>query len=147
MDTTIDKSREITATIKSINDRLHFEGLVQGNAPVSIDYIPPLGDNLGYTSLELLLLSLGSCIQSNVIIFLRKMRKTVNGCEIMARGLRREEHPTGFHTIFIDIAIASPDTADEDVEKILTMAEEKYCPVWNMLRGNVAVKTNFQIRK
>lgn len=57
----IDKSKELTASIKLINDKLHFNGSVDGTNIVSIDFIPPLGDNLGYTSLELLLLSLSSC--------------------------------------------------------------------------------------
>jgi hypothetical protein len=56
-----DKSKELTTSLKLINNKLHFEGLVGDNAPVSTDYTPPLGDNLGYTSLELLLLSLSPC--------------------------------------------------------------------------------------
>ena len=52
-----DKSKEVTASINLLNEKLHFEGKVEGNESISIDYIPPLGDNLGYTSLELLLLS------------------------------------------------------------------------------------------
>ncbi len=57
-----DKSRELNSTIKLVNDKLHFMGTVTGNQPVSIDYIAPMGDDLGYTSLELLLLSLSSCL-------------------------------------------------------------------------------------
>ena len=66
-----DKSKELTASIKLLNEKLHFEGVVDGNEPVSIDYTPPLGDNLGYTSLELLLLSLSSCMGSAILTFLR----------------------------------------------------------------------------
>ena len=71
----IDKSKELCTSINLINDKLHFMGAVEGNPPVSIDYTPPLGDNLGYTSLELLLLSLSSCIGSSLLVFLRRMRK------------------------------------------------------------------------
>ena len=38
-----DKSKELKASIKLINDKLHYSGLVEGNEPVSIDYIPPFG--------------------------------------------------------------------------------------------------------
>ena len=41
---------ELKTTIQLLNEKLHFEGKVVGNEPVSIDYTPPLGDNLGYTS-------------------------------------------------------------------------------------------------
>lgn len=69
-----DKSKELTASIKLLNEKLHFQGMVDGNEPISIDYTPPLGDNLGYTSLELLLLSLSSCVGSAVLTFLRRMQ-------------------------------------------------------------------------
>jgi len=46
-----DKSKEMVVSIDLLNEKLHFEGNVRGNEPISIDYIPPLGDNFGYTSL------------------------------------------------------------------------------------------------
>jgi len=46
------KSKELNASIKLVNDKLHFMGSVVDNEPVSIDYIPPLGDDLGYTFLK-----------------------------------------------------------------------------------------------
>ena len=33
-----DKSKELTASIRLLNEKLHFEGVVDGNEPVSIDY-------------------------------------------------------------------------------------------------------------
>ena len=74
----IDKSMELKTTIQLLNEKLHFEGKVDGNEPVSIDYTPPLGDNLGYTSLELFLLSLSSCTGSAILVFLRKMKKSID---------------------------------------------------------------------
>lgn len=134
-----DKSKELTAFIRLLNEKLHFEGKVDGNEPISIDYTPPLGDDLGYTSLELLLLSLSSCVGSAVLTFLRKMQKTIATCEISAKGTRREEHPTCFKTISLFITVSSPDTTSEDLNKVLKLSEDTYCPVWAMLRGNVDV--------
>jgi len=139
MNTETDKSKELTASIKLLNKKLHFEGNVEGNEPISIDYTPPLGDNLGYTSLELLLLSLSSCMGSAVLTFLRKMQKTVTSCEITAKGLRKEDHPTCFKTILLFINLSSPDTTDNDLDKVIKLSEETYCPVWAMLKGSVEV--------
>jgi putative redox protein len=75
----IDKSKEVTTSITLVNDKLNFSGTVEGNSPVSIDYTPPLGDSLGYTSLELLLLSFSSCVGTAMLTFLRKMQKTAAG--------------------------------------------------------------------
>ena len=140
-----DKAKELNTSVKLINNKLHFTGTAGSNAPVSIDYIAPLGDDLGYTSLELLLLSLSSCVGSAVLTFLRRMNRTVNGCEINSKGLRREEHPTGFSHITIDITIHSHDVSEADMKKVLALAEDKYCPVLSMIKGNTEVENLFRI--
>ena len=140
-----DKTKELGSTITLINDKLHFNGSVGENVPISIDYIAPLGDDLGYTSLELLLLSLSSCLGSAMLIFLRRMNRTISRFEIQAKGFRRSEHPTGFEAIHLHIVIGSPDITGEDVQKVIFLAEDKYCPVWSMIKGNTNVDTTFEI--
>jgi putative redox protein len=142
----IDKTKELTASLVLVNDRLHFKGTVAGQAPVAIDYIPPLGDGLGYTSLELLLLSLSSCLGSAMLTFLRRMKKEVRAFSIQCRGLRREDHPTAFKAIFMELTVEAPDVAPADLDKVIALAEEKYCPVWAMLKGNVEIVVTRQIR-
>lgn len=142
-----DKSKEVNSTLTLVNDKVHFIGSVTGNEPVSIDYIPPIGDNLGYTSLELLLLSLSSCLGSAMLIFLRRLNRTITHFEIQSKGLRREEHPTGFKSIHLDISLSSPDVTADEVQKVIGMAEDKYCPVWSMIKGNTTVETSFTINK
>jgi putative redox protein len=140
-----DKTKELVSTITLINDRLHFKANIGDNEPISIDYTPPLGDNSGYTSLELLLLSFSSCVGSSVLTFLRKMKKTITGCEIRCTGIRREEHPTCFKTIYMTIDLKSPDTTESDFQKVLKLSEETYCPVWALLKGNVDVDVKCNI--
>jgi len=142
-----DKSKELNSTVRLINDKLHFTGSVGDNEPVSIDYIAPLGDDLGYTSLELFLLSLSSCLGSAMLTFLRRMNKTITVFEIKAKGVRREEHPTGFSSIHLEICLTSQDVSAEDVQKVIGLAEDKYCPVWSMIKGNTTVEYNFTINK
>ena len=140
-----DKSKELNSLIRLVNDKLHFITTVGTNEPISIDYTPPLGDDLGYTSLELLLLSLSSCVGSSVLTFLRKMKKTITGCEIHCKGIRKEEHPTCFKTIYMTIDLKSPDISESDFNKVLKLSEETYCPVWAMLKGNVEVTVKCNI--
>lgn len=141
----INKSKELTTTIKLVNDRLNFIGTVGENTPISIDYIPPIGDNLGYTSLELFLLSLTSCLGSAVLTFLRKMNKAITNCEINATGTRRVEHPTGFKEINVDIKLESENISENEMLKVIKMSEETYCPVISMIKGNVNIKVNYKI--
>jgi len=147
MQTQIDKTKELEANLVLMNNKLHFRGTVEGNDPISIDYIPPHGDGLGYTSLELLLLSLSSCIGSGLLTFLRKMRKTILDFEIHTKGLRREEHPTAFKTIIVTIKIASPDITEAELTRLLALQEETYCPVWSMIKGNVDIQVHFILSK
>jgi len=142
-----DKSKELNSSIKLVNNKLHFIGTAGDHVPVSIDYIAPLGDDSGYTSLELLLLSLSSCLGSAILTFLRRMNKTISGCEMNAKGLRREEHPTGFKSILIEINLNSPDVTEDDMKKVIGLAEDKYCPVWSMVKGNTTIETIFTIHE
>lgn len=135
----------LEASITLVNDRLHFRGEAGNNNPVSIDYTPPLGDNEGYTSLQLFLLSLASCAGSSVLTFLRKMKKNIVSCEIKASGIRRNEHPTCFEEIFLEFDLKSDDVLPADVDKVIALSEQTYCPVWAMIKGNVRVNTKYTI--
>jgi len=73
------------------------------------------------------------------------MKKTISGFEIHSTGIRKEEHPTGFKTIKLLMTIKSVDTTDEDVDKVIKLSEEMYCPVWSMLKGNVEIEVNYRI--
>ncbi|MDD4644738.1 MAG: OsmC family protein [Bacteroidales bacterium] len=135
----MDKSKNLLVTLDLMNEKVRFNGLTEGQSPVSIDYVPPLGDNQGYTSLELLLLSLGSCVGSALLMFLRKMGKTIDGLAIRMEADRRAEHPTILTSIHLKCFFTSPDLQEADLNKVVPMAEEKYCPVYAMLKGNTQI--------
>jgi putative redox protein len=145
METVLDKNKELKVSVKLVNSKLNFLGFSGDNTPVSIDYIAPLGDDSGYTSLELLLLSLSSCFGSAILTFLRRMKKSIASCDIKATGFRNETHPTGFKKILLNIDISSTDIADEDILKVIQLAKETYCPVLSMLKGNVDIEIRYAI--
>jgi uncharacterized OsmC-like protein len=41
--------------------------------------------------------------------------------------------------------IKSNDITENDLEKVLKLAEEKYCPVWNMLNKELKIETKFNL--
>lgn len=147
MELIIDKLKELNASVKLINNKLNFMGTVEKNTPISIDYIAPLGDNLGYTSLELLLLSLASCLGSSILTFLRRMNKSIIFFDIHTKGIRKPEHPTGFNKIEMEIHLKSTDVTESDMLKVIKLSEETYCPVWSMLKGNVEIEVKFKINR
>jgi putative redox protein len=140
------KSKLLTASIRLLNEKLHFEGKADGNDPVSIDYTPPLGDNQGYTSLELFLLSLSSCTGSAILVLLRKMNKQIEHFEITSLGERKENHPTGFEKITLQIQLTSQNMDGNELEKVLEKMEG-VCPVLSMLDKSVKVIINYKINE
>ena len=135
----------LNTEIKLVNNKIHFIGKAKDNEPVNIDYSSPIGDDLGYTSLELFLLSLSSCIGSSLALLLRKMNKTITGLEIKAQGVRRTQHPTSFEKITLDIILTSDDITNQAVDRALALSEDSICPVWAMIKNSVEVVTNYSI--
>jgi putative redox protein len=144
MENKIDKSKMLQSHIVLVNEAVNFKGTVEGNPPISIDYTPPLGNNLGYTSLELFLLSLSSCMGTALLAILRKMRKEISHFEIYAEGERKSEHPAGFQNITIMIHVKSEGLTDAEMVRAI-QSMEGICPVLSMVNEKVDVQTMFQI--
>lgn len=135
----------LEASVELKNERMMFEGRSDDLPAIITDYVPPLGDGKGYMPLQLFLLSLASCVGGTIAPLLRKMRKNVKGLTVSAKGARREQHPTGFERIELDIRLVSDDTTDAELDKAISMAEETYCPVLSMIKNNVKVTVRHQI--
>ena len=129
------------------NDKVQFTGVSPSNPdrPVVFDFRPPLGDGDGYNGLELLLMSFSGCSGTTILYLLRSMGKTVSGVKVNAKGLRREQLPIKFEKIFIEFVVSSKDAKDPDVQKAILLAEQSICPVWQMIKGNVEVVTEYRI--
>ena len=138
-------SEQLMVSASLMNQKVKFKGTSRSNPEILLDYIPPIGDGEGYTSLELLLISLASCSGTSITLLLRRMRKDVTGLTIHAKGNRREQHPTSFDKIFLEICLNSMDAEDSDMEKVLKLSEESICPVWNMLKNNVEISCSYKI--
>jgi putative redox protein len=135
---------EVKATI-SLTGNTVLKGKGHNDHEVQIDYIPPFGGDDGIMPLELLLISLAGCSLHSVLFLLRKMGKTVDGFEVHATGQRRDEHPTVFTGIELQLKLKGAMLDAASVEKAITLAEEKICPVWAMLKVSVPVSWKYTI--
>ena len=139
------KVEPLEASVHLVNDRMHFLGRSGERPAIDLDYVPPLGDNLGYMPLELLLMSLAACAGGSLQAMFKRMRKTVTGMDVKSSGIRRDQHPTSFKRITLEFTIKSIDITDEDVIKAIQLSEETYCPVWAMLKGSVDIISLYSI--
>lgn len=131
--------------VELINDRMKYSGRAGNNPPIITDYIPPLGDKEGYMPLELFLISISSCLGGSIAPFLRRMGKSINKLTINTQGIRKTEHPTGFSKIIFDIFISSNNISPEDMERTIKLAEDKYCPIISMIKGNVDIEIKYNL--
>jgi putative redox protein len=138
-------SKQLTASARLINQKVKFIGTSGSNPEIILDYTPPVGDGEGYTSLELFLVSLASCSGTSITSLLRRMGKDVSGIKVNAKGNRREQHPTYFEKINLEFILESRDAVDSDVEKAIKISEESVCPVWNMIKNNVEISSEYKI--
>ena len=134
-------------TVDLTNQKVQFTGVSKANPdkPIAFDYKPPLGDGQGYNGLELLLMSFAGCSGTAIAFLLRKMGKSISGLKVKANGLRREQPPIKFEKIFLEFHVTSQDAKDTDMQRAIQLAEQSVCPVWQMLKNNVDVTTEYKI--
>ncbi len=134
-------------SVNLTNDKVQFTGISNANPsrPIAFDFKPPIGDGQGYNGLELLLMSFAGCSGTTIAYLLRKMGKNISGLKVNARGLRRDQPPIKFEKIFLEFILNSKDTQETDIQKAIQLAEASVCPVWQMLKNNAEVTTEYKI--
>ena len=135
----------ITTKIRLANHKLRFSATAREKPEIITDYVAPYGDDDGYYPLEVFLISFGTCAGGTILTLLRKFGRNIDDFEINLRGESRTEHPKSFSVIHMEISVVSIDATEDDIQKAARMSEEKYCPVWAMIRGNVEVKSVFRL--
>ena len=94
---------------------------------------------------ELLLASLAACVGSVVALLLRRMGQPVTRLEVVARGNRRDQHPTLLTDVSVKFPVHGAGVDAEAVSKASVQADEKLCPVWTMLKPNTAITTSYVV--
>jgi putative redox protein len=138
-------SNKLTVTADLINDKVKFSGVSRDNNEVFIDAVQPLGEGDGYTPLELFLMSLVTCSGMTLALLLRKMNMDVSELSVIATGERRETLPKYFKNIQLKFELSSKDVRTGDIESVIKNMEEYACPVWNMVKNNVDISSEYKI--
>jgi putative redox protein len=137
---------EMKVRVGDLQGKMQLKGTGHTGHEVQIDYIPPFGEDNGFTPLELLMVSLASCSGHTIQLLLQKMGKTIEQLEVLAKGTRRmDEHPTIITDINLQFNLKGDKLDASSMEKAISMAAEELCPVWAMLRNNVAISWNYSI--
>ena len=125
---------------------MRFDGKSgRAGKPVAIDFTPEGEAIDGYSPLELLLTSLAGCSSQVVVGLLKRMGQEVQDLTVRARGEKREIHPTVFTSVKLDFEFHGGRVDGASVEKAFALSEERFCPVWVMLKASTPITATYRL--
>ena len=130
-----------TATVKWIGEQKFVATSPSGHA-VTID--SDRQSNKAPGPMELLLLALGSCTATDVVIILEKKRQKLESLEVICAGERAPEPPSVWTKleIFYRLRGRLDETA---VKRAIELSEEKYCSVSATLKKSATLSWRYEI--
>ena len=139
-------TQTLTVTVGDLQGKMRLTGSGHTDARVAIDYPPPLGEDRGFTSIELLMVSLASCSSHSIKYVMGTMGMELGDIRATAVGQRRvDAHPTVLTGVALAWDIRGRGLERERVEAAIRRAEETYCPVWAMLKASVPISWSFTL--
>ena len=127
-----------TASIKWIGDQ-RFVAISPSGHSVALD--SDRESNKAPGPMELVLIALGACTATDVVIILEKKRQKIESLEVVCSGERAPDPPTVYKKL--EILYRVRGNVDEGaVRHAIELSEEKYCSVAAMLQktANIAWK-------
>lgn len=115
-------------------EEMAFEATVNG-FNITLDADEQVGGkNTGPRPKPLTLVSLGGCTGMDVISILNKMRVKPDFFDVEVDGEMTDEHPKYFHKIHIKYIFKGDDLPMDKLEKAVSLSQDRYCGVSEMLR-------------
>jgi len=94
--------------------------------------------------MELVLMALGACTATDIVIILEKKRQKLASLEVVCSGERAAEPPTVWTKLEILYRLQG-QLDDAAVKQAIQLSEEKYCSVAAMLRKTAALSWRYEI--
>jgi len=125
---------------------MRFDGKSgRAGKPVALDFTPEGEPIDGYSPLELLLTSLAGCSSQVVVGLLKRMGQEVQDLTVRARGEKKEIHPTVLTSIELEFEFRGGRVDGPSVEKAFALSEERFCPVWVMLKAAAPITATYRL--
>lgn len=100
---------------------------------------PLTGDSKKYSPTELLLMAMGGCSTSDVLLIITKMHRKIESLKVTVEGERFDEEPRLVKRALFHYNMDT-DASEENVLKAINLSLEKYCSVTLLARkGGVDV--------
>jgi putative redox protein len=130
-----------TATVRWVGEEKFLAIGTSGHA-VALD--ADRQSNSAPGPMEMLLVALGACTATDVVVILEKKRQKVESLEIMVSGERAENPPKVW--MKLELVYKLRGRLDEAaVKQAIELSEEKYCSVAAMLRKTAPITFRYEI--
>ncbi len=103
------------------------------------------GEKAGQSPMELLLSAVSGCAVVDIVLMLRKKRKTIVDIIVETEGWRNDDFPKRFNKIHSKYILTSPDTSEDELEKVAKLTLDKYCSVVSSL--DVKVEFSVEVKR
>ncbi|HCX22337.1 MAG: osmotically inducible protein OsmC [Flammeovirgaceae bacterium] len=104
-------------------------------------------DKKAMSPMQLLLSGVVSCAAVDLVAMVKKRRKTLVDFSGEIVGVRRDEIPKKFTEINILYTFVSPDLQEEEAQKLVNLAVEKYCSVASSLDPTIKMTHGVKIER
>jgi putative redox protein len=96
--------------------------------------------------MEMVLMALGACTATDIVIILGKKRQKLEALEVICSGERATEPPTVW--VKLDVLFRVRGNVEEDaLERAIELTKEKYCSVAAMLKKTAKLTWRHEIVK
>jgi putative redox protein len=125
---------------------MKFEGRSgRAGTAVALDFAREGEAIEGFTPMELLLASLAGCSGQVTVGLLKRMGQEVKELTVRAHGTKKEIHPAVFTSIELEFEFRGGKLDAASVEKALALSEDRYCPVWAMVKAAAPVRATYRL--
>ena len=130
-----------TATVRWVGEQKFVATSPSGHA-ITID--SDRQSNKAPGPMELLLLALGACTATDIVIVLEKKRQKLESLEVICSGERAAEPPTVWTTLEILYRLRGK-LDDAAVKHAIGLSDEKYCSVSATLKKTAKLTWRYEI--
>jgi putative redox protein len=130
-----------TASVKWIGEQKFVAASPSGHAIV-VD--SDRGTNNAPGPMDLVLMALGACTATDIVVVLKKKRQKLEMLEVICSGERAAEPPTVWTKLEIVYRLRG-ELDDAAVKHAIELSEEKYCSVAAMLKKTATISWRYEI--
>jgi putative redox protein len=100
--------------------------------------------NTGPGPMELLLMALGACTATDIVIIMEKKRQKLESLDVICSGERATDYPQVWKKLEILFRLRGK-LEESAVERAIQLSEEKYCSVAATLKKSADLKWRYEI--